>query len=123
MIAKAVGNGLGLAGLVALFICVLVYAKAPAGSDRRRRTALLAASSASVASVSGVLDGDWFVVITNAATAVIWLWLWDHTRRNGKRAVKSLGAKSRAIRDAIVRKAREAAQPRPVLRPVRGAAS
>jgi hypothetical protein len=48
-----------------------------------------------------------------------WLW-WRHRRRD--RAPKTYGAKTKAIIAAMVRRAREAAQPRPVLRPVPGGA-
>jgi len=54
-----------------------------------------------------------------AAGIAAWLW-WRHRRRN--RAPKTYGAKTKAIIAAMVRRAREAAQPRPVLRPVPGGA-
>jgi hypothetical protein len=44
--------------------------------------------------------------------------IWFFTRRRRERAAKLIGAKTRALRDALARKAREAGQPRPVLRPV-----
>lgn len=49
------------------------------------------------------------------------IWLWR--RREGrKRAPKALGYKARALVAALVQRAREAAQPRPVLKPQRGGA-
>lgn len=54
-----------------------------------------------------------------ACALALWLWL---RRKNRGKAAKLLGAKSRAVRDAIVRKARESARPSPVLKPsLRGA--
>lgn len=49
--------------------------------------------------------------------------IWHHTRKRRDRAKVWLGAKSRALRDALVRKARELSQPRPVLRPIPQGAS
>jgi hypothetical protein len=43
--------------------------------------------------------------------------LWHHRRRKRRRALALLGAKSRALRDAIVRRMRRERQPRRVLRP------
>jgi hypothetical protein len=47
-----------------------------------------------------------------------WLWWKSSSRGKRKRAAALLGAKSRALRDALVRKAREAGTPRRVLQPV-----
>jgi len=69
------------------------------------------------------LDSNWpatgLYVVLAAGCAEAWR---DHHRKNrGKRrAVDALGAKSRALREALVRRAREVARPRPVLRPVPG---
>lgn len=62
---------------------------------------------------------QWSIVIGCVISALIAaaLWWW---RRKGKRAVQLLGAKSRARRDALVRRARELARPRPVLSPAPG---
>lgn len=51
-----------------------------------------------------------------AIAAMIFWWLWHRPRR--RRVFGLAGAKTRALRDAIVRKARQARKPRPVLRPV-----
>jgi hypothetical protein len=45
-------------------------------------------------------------------------WLWRNRKRD--RAASLIGEKTRALRDALVRRAREAAKPRPVLRPQPG---
>jgi hypothetical protein len=47
---------------------------------------------------------------------------WWRKRKRRKRSPKAMGAKSRALLAALVRKAREAARPRPVLRPLPGGA-
>jgi hypothetical protein len=54
-----------------------------------------------------------------AIGAGFWLlvWLWHRSRGRRKRAAAWLGSKSRALRDSLVRKAREAGQRRPVLQP------
>lgn len=51
---------------------------------------------------------------------VVIAWVWWRSRPRGKRRKTTavLGAKAKAARDALVRRAREVAQPRPVLRPV-----
>jgi hypothetical protein len=52
----------------------------------------------------------------------VWIW-WNLRRKDRKRALEALGAKSLARLAALVRKQREAARPRPVLRPAPGGAS
>ena len=66
----------------------------------------------------------WWVAAVLTAVGVYTLRRWWRNRRNRKRrkVAALLGAKSRALRDALVRKAREAAKPKPVLRPVPGGA-
>jgi hypothetical protein len=73
--------------------------------------------------IFGVVQGPWLVAACAGASFAIALvirWWWR--RKDRKRAAKALGAKSRALRDALVRKAREAARPRRVLQPVPGGA-
>ena len=53
----------------------------------------------------------------------VWQWIRNNRKRRKKRAALALGAKSRARVAALVRKAREAVKPKPVLRPVPGGAS
>ena len=76
--------------------------------------------SAAVAGVAlGALHGDWVWAGGNAVTglAAVVAW-WLYRRRGRKKAPRAYGAKSRALLAALVRKAREATKPRPVLRPV-----
>jgi membrane protein implicated in regulation of membrane protease activity len=58
-----------------------------------------------------VARGDLVGAGLNVMSAVLWWWWW---RRNGKgrdRAAKLIGAKARALRDRLVARQREAAQP------------
>lgn len=68
--------------------------------------------------------GEWgwglWTAVCAVANGVMW---WNsRNRRRRKRAAALIGAKSRAVRDALVRKVRERATPRRVLRPVPGGA-
>lgn len=69
----------------------------------------------------GVIDacgGQWRPGGASAGSAIVGIIVREWMRRRRRdRAGRSIGAKSRQIRDAIVRKAREAAKPRPVLKP------
>ena len=64
------------------------------------------------------IQADWPGAGVNGSLAVLLLWFWwlDHKRRKD-RAPLALGAKSKALRDALVRRMRQVAKPRPVLRP------
>jgi len=66
---------------------------------------------------SGILQRNWPWVVIEVAFLVFSLWMRNRNRRNRRRARDMYGAKSRALLAAIVRKAREAAQPRRVLQP------
>ena len=74
--------------------------------------------------LSFALDGQWplapFFGFMAAGNLAIWLGR-RHSRRR-RRTLRELGAKSRARLAALVRRAREAAKPRPVLRPQPGGA-
>jgi 4-hydroxybenzoate polyprenyltransferase len=80
---------------------------------------LCTAVSAWALTASQWLGGAWM-----AFCAAVNAWMaWEHwNRRKRKRAAALAGAKSRARVAALVRKAREAARPRKVLRPVPGGA-
>lgn len=61
---------------------------------------------------------SWWDAAGQAVAVLIALALWWHSRRMGrKRAASLLGAKSKALRDSLVRRARQAGLPRPVLIP------
>ena len=53
-----------------------------------------------------------------AGNALLAGFLWWRKRRRRKRAPRAYGAKSRALIQNLVRRAREQARPRPVLRPL-----
>jgi hypothetical protein len=72
--------------------------------------------------VGYAISGAWNWAGLDAANALLAVILWWLSRRKRKRALRTLGAKSRALVAALARKAREAAKPRPVLRPVPGGA-
>jgi Flp pilus assembly protein TadB len=75
------------------------------------RCALINAALALIDLAAGV---RWIAAgVAIAALIALALWWWNR-RKDRKRATGLLGAKSRALRDALVRKARELTQPRPV---------
>jgi hypothetical protein len=65
---------------------------------------------------------SWAVAAIFAVFLAVTLWRWWRRRKDRKRAMDAIGAKTRALLATLVRKAREAGTPRPVLRPVPGAA-
>jgi hypothetical protein len=82
----------------------------------------LAWACAGVSEAAGfAIAGDWQAAGAGAAQAAIGAWLWRRGRR--RRAPRAWGAKSRALAARLAAKAREAARPRPVLRPVPGGLS
>jgi hypothetical protein len=64
----------------------------------------------------------WLPALLGALNLAIALFLYWFNRRRRDKAKALLGAKSKALRDALVRKQRELARPRPVLRPAPGGA-
>ena len=75
-----------------------------------------------------VMASEWWpgrdhpAAAVGAAQLVLGAVLWWRSRRRRRRAPRAYGAKSRALVAALVRKAREAARPRRVLRPAPGGA-
>jgi hypothetical protein len=65
---------------------------------------------------------DYLSGLVYGVVAVLNAWYWWR-RKDRKRAAKALGYKARALVAALVERAREAAQPRPVLKPQRQGAS
>jgi hypothetical protein len=83
-----------------------------------------------IAACAADVVGYWLIGFTAGAAvsaviglAGVWLW-WDSWRKNRrrKRAPGLAGYKARAAIASLVRRSREAARPRPVLRPVPGGA-
>jgi len=73
--------------------------------------------------VISAIQRNWFLMSGTVASFVIALIVRWWNRRKRRNAAALIGAKSRALRDALVRKVRESATPRPVLRPVPQGAS
>lgn len=77
-----------------------------------------------ITAAAGVVVGcwpwspDWNWAAGSGISLIAGLAFWWWRRKKRRKAAALVGAKSRALRDAIVRKAREVARPRPVLRPV-----
>ena len=94
------------------------------GVFRHRRASFGAwIAGALTAGIAGAVAGIWWWALGSAvsiAVAVCWWWF---NRRRRDRAKALLGAKSKALRDALVAKQREVTKPRPMLRPVPGGAS
>jgi hypothetical protein len=113
------GNVVGATGLALLAAELIVVLR------HHRRTALEPAAVALFV-VAETLDGtgslmrsQWGQAALNFALAAWFAWLlWRRWRKHRKAVAALLGAKSRALRDALVRKQRELARPRPLLRPV-----
>lgn len=115
---------LGVPALPLVFLGILTGLNGPAGPAREVRANGLLAVGLGMATAANLLDGSYVLAVITGTGAVIAAWLWWKNRRRRKdRAARSMGAKSRALVAALVRKAREAARPRPVLRPVPGAVS
>jgi hypothetical protein len=71
---------------------------------------------------AGFTGGGWAGPAGSAASLIVALAIWWWRRKKRRSVAAMLGAKSRALRDALVRRARQVARPRPVLRPVPGGA-
>jgi hypothetical protein len=103
------------------FAMAAIMQERAAGDFRGRAYAMWMFTAAWSVGVSLIL-GAWLLVATSGASLVIAGWLYWHHRRRRDRAPKLSSAKGRAIIAALVRRAREAAKPHPVLRPVPGGA-
>ena len=86
-------------------------------------TGILALQDVAQAAVA-LARGNGWVAVLDVVLGAVWAWLWWSERKRKRRdpAAKTLGAKSRLLVAAIVERAREAAKPKPVLRPVPGGA-
>lgn len=80
-------------------------------------------TSAACVTVANLAGGYWLAAASGGLSFMVALAIWWWRRRKDRRrALRELGYKARALLAAVVRRAREAAQPRPVLRPVPGGA-
>lgn len=80
------------------------------------------ATGDAVYAVAMALEHQWFIAAWFVLLTAWVIWSHHHNRRKRKRAPALFGYKARARLAAVVRKAREATKPRPVLRPVPGGA-
>jgi membrane protein implicated in regulation of membrane protease activity len=110
------GPALDVAGIAFIIAAVAMRWRR---RDSLTPDALLIAGNVAIG-FADIFNGAWQWSILNFATAAVVAWLWWRRRKRRRRARDAIGAKSRALRDALVRRAREAAKPRPVLRPVPG---
>jgi hypothetical protein len=102
-----------LSGFV-LDVCGIIAAIT--GKEQRAWGLLLAGNA--LGAVAQFDRHSWLLCAANAVCAVVCAWKLWRGRRRRKRAPRAYGAKSRALIARLVRKAREAARRRPVLRPV-----
>ena len=90
-------------------------------SERHRDACLLLGTYFGLTALTGLVwpEPSWVTVVQSVASA-IWFWrAWNNRKRKDTRAW--LGEKSRALRDALVRTMRGAAQPAPQrARPMEG---
>lgn len=86
------------------------------GRFRRALWALLAGNALGAA--AEFAGHSWLLFAGNVVSVIVCALLLWWQRRRRDRAPRAYGAKSRALIAALVRKTREAARPRPVLRPV-----
>jgi hypothetical protein len=106
LLLSATGFALDVCGLIAGF-----------AAGRWQQALWLILAGNALAAVNDFGGRHWLLFAGNVAGVIICGWLlWRNRRR--KRAPRAYGAKSRALIAGLVRRAREAARPRPVLRPV-----
>lgn len=109
-----------IASIAAHIAAVFTHRRWPVG-EVAEDVALLVANI--VYAIGALLRGQWEGVEISGAAVVIIAWhIWRRHRRERKQAAELIGAKSRAIRDGLVRRMREVAKPGPVLRPSPGGA-
>lgn len=117
------GLGVGyltLASIAAHIVATLTRSRWPVG-EVVEDMGLLGANG--MYGTGAVLLGQWeHAGISAVVVAVVGWHIWRRHRRERKRVAGLLGAKSRALRDVLVRRVREVAKPGPVLRPVPGGA-
>jgi hypothetical protein len=114
---------LGIPAPVLFFWGMWLLATSRHRSERERAGHGLAAVAMLLACIASVLLGAWPLAVVNGLGALLAAWEWWKRRRRKDRAPRAYGEKSRALVAALVRRAREAARPRPVLRPIPGAVS
>jgi hypothetical protein len=122
IILTAAGNIAIAAGFI-LWFAGLVRGRPFTARDRSAVDALYCAGC-TLHMIGALATGDWTwgIWALIAASAAWSLWDDHNAGRKLRGALSLLGDKSRALRDSLVRRARRAARPSPVLRPsLRGA--
>jgi hypothetical protein len=104
-------DALGLVPCAAAFIDMFRR-----GARARRRALWLLLADTALLCAASATARLWPLLGVNLAMAAWLAWLLWRGRRRGKRAPRAYGAKSRARLAALVRRAREAARPRPAPR-------
>jgi uncharacterized membrane protein YccC len=97
-------------------VVVLAAMMMPAISQRTRSA--IFAGAFVIFLIGDVLTRQWADVAIDVAVIAVNVWTWWKGGGWRRKAAKLLGQKSKALRDALVRRAREVAKPRPVRRPV-----
>lgn len=64
-----------------------------------------------------VLERSWLPAAGSGVSLIAAIAVWWWRRRKRRKVAALIGAKSKALRDALVRKVRESARPRPVFKP------
>lgn len=107
-----------------LFACAFTWAAGLlTGAGFQRRVFYIAWAGSSLLDVALFLAlRQWLEAAWAALSLLAALYLWWRGRKDLRRITRLAGAKSRALLAALARKAREAARPRPVLRPAPGGA-
>ncbi len=88
------------------------------GGDFRGRVYVMWAFAAAWNIGVDLYTAQWLPMACSGANLTLAVWLYWRHRRKRDRAPRAYGFKSRARIAALAAKAREAARPRPVLRPV-----
>jgi hypothetical protein len=117
------GNVVALCGVPLVLGELVLYARGRANPSMEAAGFALFSAGDTLTGIGSLMRAQWGGAAWNFALGAFFAWLaWRRWRKHRKRIAALLGAKSRALRDVLVRKAKEAAKPRPVLRPVPGGA-
>lgn len=116
----------GLAGAIlnSAGCCVFLQGRIRPADDVNGILGALWAPGFSLWAAAALMAGVWWLAAFYGVFAALAAWGWwdDRRKRRRKHAARSLGYKARARIASLARKAREAARPRRVLRPVPGGA-
>jgi hypothetical protein len=122
VIAVFIAALLDVAGDCVLAVALVLWFRSDKWTERRRLAIAFSAIGFGLLLVACALIGSRLGMAANGFCACFGAWDWWRRRKDRRRTLDMTGEKSRALRDALVRKAREATRPRPALRPVPGGA-